>query len=285
MPECSAPSYRGLLDDATSILYDTTETPRIDAEVLMQHVIDQPLAWLIAHGDTVATAEHNQAFYTLVNQRHAGQPIAYLIGRKDFWSLSLKVDHNVLIPRADTETLVEHALARLATGSALDVLDLGTGSGAIALSIAKERPIAKVLAVDSQNGALAIARENAVINNIDNALFLHSDWYSALPDDLRFDLIAANPPYVEITDPHLDKGDLRFEPVTALVALNHGLSDLKTIVQTAPSYLKAGGSLIVEHGYNQAEDVASFFKENGFRSIECFKDINDLPRCTAGRLV
>ena len=284
MSASSAISYRGLLDDATKTLFDGSETPRIDAEILMQHVIDKPLAWLIAHGESIATSDHIRAFYQLINQRHAGQPIAYLIGRKDFWNLSLKVDSNVLIPRPDTETLVEQALERIAKDSASDVLDLGTGSGAIALAIAKDRPKAKVLAVDSQNGALTIARENATINSIGNAQFLHSDWYSNLPKGLSFDLIASNPPYIENGDPHLQQGDLRFEPSSALVAMDNGLADLNLIISKAPCFLKTRGWLLVEHGYNQADEVARLFKSNGFNNVNGYQDINKLPRCTAGRL-
>lgn len=284
----NTPSYRDLLDDATQTLYETSDTPRIDAEVLMQHIIKRPLAWLIAHGETIATADHIEAFYSSVTLRHSGQPIAYLTGHKDFWSLSLKVDSNVLIPRPDTETLVEQALEHLPNylpnQESLDVLDLGTGSGAIALSIAKERPNAKVLAVDSQAGALEIARENAKTNNIDNAFFLRSDWYSALPKEQRFDLIASNPPYVEIDDEHLQNGDLRFEPISALVANDNGLADLSTIIRTAPSFLKKRGWLLVEHGFTQAKEIAEFFKTNGFCNIKCVKDINDLDRCTLGQL-
>lgn len=279
------PSYRVLLDDATKTLYDNSESPRIDAEVLMQHVIERPLAWLIAHGETIASTDHTNAFYDLVKLRHAGHPIAYLTGHKNFWNLSLKVDSHVLIPRPDTETLVEKALERLPKDSDLDVLDLGTGSGAIALSIAKERPNAKVLAVDSQTAALAIARENALSNDVNNALFLHSDWYSTLPQNQNFDLIVSNPPYVDSDDPHLQKGDLRFEPTVALTAQDKGLADLNIIIQTAPLFLKPRGWLLVEHGYNQAEDIANLFNQNDFCDIDCATDINDLPRCTMGRLV
>lgn len=278
------PSYKDLIDDATQTLFDTSDTPRIDAEVLMQHIIERPLAWLIAHGETIALAEHVKAFYRLITQRHSGHPIAYLVGHKDFWSLSLKVDSNVLIPRADTETLIEKALERLPQETSLDVLDLGTGSGAIGLSIAKERPLATVLAVDSQDNALAIARENALTNNINNAVFLLSDWYCGLPNEKQFDLIASNPPYIEANDEHLRKGDLRFEPSTALVASDNGLADLNTIIFKAPSYLKQHGWLLVEHGFNQAREVAELFKASGFVDIECAKDINNLERCTLGRL-
>lgn len=277
-------SYKALLDDATKQLYEQSDTPRIDAEVLMQHVLGQGIAWLISYGDTVASAEHTKEFYELVGQREKGKPIAYLTGSRDFWTLSLGVDENVLIPRPDTETLVEAALDHLPIRSELTILDLGTGSGAIALSIAKEHPQAKVVAVEYQQGALEVAKANAVKNNIENVEFVLSDWFSNIDPKIRFDLIASNPPYVEPGDPHLDQGDLRFEPITALTAEENGLADIRNIIENAANYLVDDGVLVIEHGYNQADAVASLFKENKYNDVQLFKDINDLPRCTLGRL-
>lgn len=277
-------TYRGLIDDATRQLFHSSEFPRIDAEVLLQHVVERPMAWLIAYGDSVATRNHVEPFYQLVAKRQAGQPVAYLTGKRDFWTLSLAVDENVLIPRPDTETLVEQALERIPVDAAWQILDLGTGSGAIALSLAKERPNSSVLAVDSQAGALAVAKQNRVSNHIDNVEFCQSNWFDKLASANQFDLIASNPPYVEASDPHLQQGDLCFEPSTALVAGNNGLSDLETIIQGAPDYLSSSGYLIVEHGYQQAEPVADIFRSAGFGKIELHQDINDLPRCTLGQL-
>jgi len=277
-------TYKALLDDATKQLYDVSDTPRIDSEVLIQHVLQKDIAWLIAYGDTAASAEHVKAFSALIDKRHNGLPIAYLTGSKDFWSLSLKVDENVLIPRADTETLVEKALKQLPDDKPIEVLDLGTGSGAIALSIAKERPLAKVIALEYQAGALAIAKQNAVLNNIGNVEFRLSNWFESIDQSEQFDLIASNPPYVEANDPHLSQGDLRFEPITALSALENGLADIRHIIETAPEHLKSDGCLIIEHGYNQAEQVNALFNSNDFIEIELFEDINQLPRCTLGKL-
>ena len=281
-PKIKSPmlSYTALLDDATKQLYDASDTPRIDAEVLMQHVLQKNIAWLIAYGDTLAGADHSKAFYNLVSLRHQGQPIAYLTGSRDFWSLTLAVDENVLIPRPDTETLVEEALERLPKDQSLKVLDLCTGSGAIALSIAKERPLAKVVALEYHIGALTVAQKNAELNSIANVEFRQSNWFAALSESEQFDLIASNPPYVEPGDPHLEQGDLRFEPITALTALESGFADIRHIIETAPLYLKHKGWLIIEHGYNQAQQVAALFKANGFIEIELFNDINHLPRCT-----
>jgi len=277
-------TYRGLIDDATQQLYDSSELPRIDAEVLLQHVIERPMSWLIAYGDTTATSPHVQSFYELVAKRQQGQPIAYLTGKRDFWTLTLDVNENVLIPRSDTENLVEQALERIPTDAAWQILDLGTGSGAIGLALAKERPNCSVLAIDSQDGALRVAQKNGVANGVTNIEFRQSDWFESLCSDNKFDLIASNPPYIEKDDSHLQQGDLRFEPLSALVASNDGLSDLQTIIKTAPNYLSKNGWLIVEHGYNQAEPVAECFRTYGFEKTELHRDINDLPRCTSGQL-
>lgn len=276
-------TYKGLVDDATKQIYSQSDTPRIDAEVLIQHVTGQSMAWLIAYGDTPASAEHIKSFYELVRRRGHGEPVAYITGVRDFWTLTLKVDENVLIPRPDTEALVDSALESLARDQSLDVLDLGTGSGAIALSIAKERSMAKVIATDLHDGALNVAKANAVDNDINNVEFRQGGWFEPIDGKEQFDLIASNPPYVEPGDAHLSQGDLRFEPITALVAGNQGLADLHNIIENAPRFLKDGATLIVEHGYNQAEQVAEAFSKNGFQHIELVKDINDLPRCTRGQ--
>jgi release factor glutamine methyltransferase len=276
-------SYKALIDDATKQLYDSTETPRIDSEVLMQHVLQKDIAWLIGYGDTLATADHTKAFFDLVAKRYTGQPIAYLTGSRDFWTLKLKVNKNVLIPRPDTETLVEEAIERLPKDRAIMVLDLGTGSGAIALSIAKERPLAKVIAIEYQAEALELAKQNALRNKIENVEFRQSDWFAAIDPSEQFDLIASNPPYVEPGDPHLQQGDLRFEPITALTAVESGFADIRNIIETAPSQLKDNGWLIIEHGFNQAERVAELFQNNGFSEVTLCQDINHLPRCTLGK--
>ena len=280
----SVPSYRDLLDDASQLLYDVTETPRIDAEVLLQHTISQSMAWLISHGDSLASAPHIKDFYSAVGERQNGKPIAYITGTREFWTLSLEVNENVLIPRPDTETLVEQALQRIPKNSDRQLLDLGTGSGAIALALAKERPNCEVYAIDSQAGALQVARENATRNSIDNIHFLQSNWFEHLDKTAKFDLIASNPPYVEIGDPHLSQGDLRFEPDSALIAGGQGLSDLDQIIRTSPAYLNPEGCLLVEHGFAQKSEVADIFEQTGYSAISCFYDINNLPRCTIGKI-
>ena len=278
-------SYKALVNDGTKQIYEQSETPRIDAEVLIQHVTKRSMSWYIAYGDSPATPEHTKAFYSLILRRGKGEPIAYLTGERDFWTLTLKVNENVLIPRPDTEALVESALECLPKDTSLSILDLGTGSGAIALSLAKERTNAKVIATDFMLGALSVAEKNADHNSINNVEFRQGSWFNPIQSNERFDLIASNPPYVEPNDPHLSVGDLRFEPISALVSQDLGLADLKNIIENAPSFLNDNGFLIVEHGYNQAEHVAKLFSDMGFSGIELIRDINDLPRCTRGQLV
>ena len=275
-------SYRAMVDDATAILYDVSESPRIDAEVLMQHTLQQPLAWLIAYGDSVPSKEHVLNFYQHIEKRQQGQPIAYITGHKEFWSLDLHINESVLIPRPDTEVLVDHALTKLNSDSEYQILDLGTGSGAIALSLAKELPQANVLATDSQKAALNIAKLNANHHHLQNVQFLESHWFDNIPSK-KFDLIASNPPYIEPNAIHLKQGDLRFEPVTALIGAEDGLGDLKDIITNSVHYLKNKGHLIVEHGYNQQSDVQNLFNQTGFKEVQTFPDLNDLPRCTIGK--
>lgn len=274
-------SYLGLIDDATRRFSLITDTPRIDAEVLMQHLLQRPLAWLLANGDKPASDEHREAYRTLTDLRHSGQPIAYITGHKEFWSLDLDVTPEVLIPRPDTEVLVELALRHIDRAQANKVLDMGTGSGAIALALAKELPRAQVLGVDISDAALSVAKHNAKKSSLSNVRFICSNWFSKVEPQL-FDLITANPPYIKVMDPHLEQGDLRFEPDIALIGGGDGLDDIRLIISTAPRYLKSGGYLVVEHGYDQAEAVTCLLSEAGFCDLLLAHDLNSLPRCTIG---
>ena len=277
-------SYRGLLDDASKTLYHCSETPRIDAEYLLQHVVDKSLAWLISYGDQVATVEHTLAFQDFVQKRAEGIPVAYLLGYREFWTLKLRVNDHVLIPRGDTEILVEQALSRIGKDHSQTVLDLGTGSGAIALSVAKERPQSEVIATDSSELALEVAKANARSNQIENVSFVVSDWFCEI-NSHRFDVILSNPPYVHPEDPHLNQGDLRFEPLNALVSGSDGMKDLELIISQSPRYLTSGGWVVLEHGYDQAEAVRALLSEHGFSNIDLYADLNHLPRCTAAQKV
>ena len=253
----------------------------LDAQVLLAHVLCRDRTWLAAHAADALPRESSAAFFALAKRRRDGEPVAYLTGIREFWGLPLTVSPAVLIPRPETETVVEAALARLPTDRDVRVLDLGTGSGAIALAIARERPRARVLATDVANDALDVARDNARRLVLPNVEFLLSDWYARVPAH-AFDLIAANPPYVAARDPHLAEGDVRFEPAAALASGADGLDALRAVVSGAPACLVAGGHLVVEHGYDQGEAVQDLFRAAGFGTIDALRDLAGIPRVVAG---
>ena len=254
---------------------------RIDAQWLLLHVLGHPdagRAWLIAHGDDALNGALVERFSALCARRAAGEPVAYLTGQKGFYGLNLQVDARVLDPRPDTETLVDWALERLAGHPAPSVLDLGTGSGAIALALSHARPDATVLAVDFSADALAVARANAERLRLP-VQFAQSDWFSAVQG--AFDLIASNSPYIAEHDPHL--GALRHEPLAALVAGTDGLRDLRAITSAAPTHLVPGGWLLLEHGWNQAEAVQTLLRVQGFEEVQTRNDLAGIGRCSGGR--
>ena len=258
----------------------------IDAQVLLAHVLRADRAWLIAHPTDALAHSQAEQFFALARQRRDGEPVAYLTGRREFWGLSLAVDRSVLIPRPETETLVECALRRLPADRPLGVLDLGTGSGAIALAIAYERPRTEVLATDRSAAALVVARKNAERMKLANVRWLQSDWYADLPTGgARFELIASNPPYVAERDAHLREGDVRFEPRTALCAGVDGLDALRIIIRGARERLVEGGALVVEHGYDQAEAVRDLMLGAGFSDVESLRDLAGIPRVAAARAI
>ena len=261
---------------------DAAEARR-DAQVLLGFALGVSRAWLTAHMDQAADSEAAAKFQSLVTLRANGHPVAYLIGVKEFFGLTLRVTPDVLIPRPETEELVEAALERLPQGESRKVVDLGTGSGCIAIAIARERPAAQVTAVDTSSPALALARENAAALDVE-VEFLQSDWFAAL-SGRRFDLIVANPPYVAADDPHLRQGDLRFEPRAALAAGTDGLADLRRIAGAAPKYLRPGGWLLLEHGYDQAEACRDLLHNTGFSELVFRADVAGLPRIAGGRLL
>ena len=256
----------------------------LDAQVLLAHVLARDRGWLVAHGDEPLTLEQEAAFFALAKRRRDGEPVAYLTGRREFWGLLLRVTSAVLIPRPETESLVELALLRIPVDRESRVLDLGTGSGAIALALAHERPRARILATDISTEALAVARDNARRLGIANVEFARADWYAGLPDiwrDVAFDLIAANPPYVAMNDPHLREGDVRFEPAAALVSGVDGIAAIRQIVAGARAHLAPDGTLAVEHGYDQSERVRELFSAAGFSGIVTAKDLAGIPRVAA----
>jgi len=255
-----------------------------DAYVLLAHGLGKNRAWLSAHPEERLTALQADAFFGLAKRRRAGEPVAYLTGTREFWGLNFAVTTAVLIPRPETEALVEFALSVLPENRTTRVLDLGTGAGAIALALAHERPRAQVLATDYSRAALEVAQENAERLAFRNVCFLLSDWYTCVAGG-AWDLIVSNPPYVAPGDPHLAEGDLRFEPAIALTADDAGLAALRTIVTGAYPRLAPGGWLIVEHGFDQSVAVQALFQGTGFERITPLRDLAGIPRSVAGRVV
>lgn len=272
--------------DVTRALADarTAGVDRLDAQLLLAEVLQRPRAWLLAHPEFELQAPEARRFRTGVARRAAGEPLAYLLGRKEFHGLLLEVDAHVLVPRPDTETLVGWALellsGLLSGRSAPSVLDLGTGSGAIALAIKQAHPGALVRAIDASPAALEVARRNAERHSLDVAFSL-SDWWQALAGQ-RFDLVVANPPYIAAADPHL--ANLAAEPMSALVAGTSGMEDLQRIVADAAAHLQPAGWLLLEHGHDQANAVRTLLHEQGLVAIESRRDLAGWPRCTGGRL-
>lgn len=258
-----------------------SESPRRDAEILLGFVTGKARTFILAFGETELTAEQLQPLDVLLARRVKGEPIAHLVGEREFWSLPLRVSPATLIPRPDTECLVEQALARMPE-TPCSVLDLGTGTGAIALAIASERPDCSVTALDLIPDAVELARDNASRLGIPNVEVLQSDWFSAL-NTQRFTVIVSNPPYIDAQDPHLSQGDVRFEPRSALVAENHGLADLRTLVETARNYLEPGGWVLLEHGWQQAAQVRELFNDAGYTEIQSCQDYGGNDRLTVGR--
>ncbi|MBI5462587.1 MAG: peptide chain release factor N(5)-glutamine methyltransferase [Gammaproteobacteria bacterium] len=280
-----SPTLRAVLHSATARLAAQHDSARLDAELLLAAALGQSRSYLIAWPERVLTDAQAQGFAALLARREAGEPIAHILGRREFWSLDIEVTPATLIPRPETELLVELALARIPVDTAWDIVDLGTGSGAIALAVAQERPRSRVLATDVSMEALTVAQENARRLNIGNVDFRLSAWYAGLDDARRFDVILSNPPYVRTDDPHLHQGDVRFDPIEALVSGADGLNDLRIIVAGAPTQLRPGGWLLVEHGYDQGEDVRRLFAEAGFVDIQSVADLAGHPRVTLGRAV
>ena len=258
----------------------------IDAQVLLAYVLSNTRTWLAAHADASLTPDQAARFFSLARRRRDGEPVAYLTGTREFWGLSLLVTPNVLIPRPETETLVERALVRIPTEREAHVLDLGTGSGAIALALARERPRAKIVATDVSEAALRVAEANARRLGIFNVKWVCADWYSGLHLPLSrpaFDAIVSNPPYIAASDPHLGEGDVRFEPMQSLTPGGDGSSALATIVPGAVPRLAPNGWLLVEHGYDQQDRVRALFEAAGFVDLESSRDLAGIPRVCAGR--
>ncbi len=279
-PPAAGASVRELLAGAVARIGHAEA--RGDAEHLLAHVLGRSRAWLFAWPEHRPPLDDCARFERLVDARALGEPIAYLVGRRAFWTLDLDVTPAVLVPRPETELLLQLALARLPADQALDVADLGTGSGALALALASERPHARVLATDASLPALAVARGNAERLGIANVAFAAGDWCAAL-GDRRFDVIVANPPYIPTGDAHLGEGDLRFEPVSALASGQDGLDALRAIAACAPAHLAHGGWLLLEHGYDQAQHVRGLLSAAGLGDVRSVRDLAGHERVTLGQ--
>lgn len=257
------------------------EEALFDAELLLGHVLGCDRTYLKTWPEKTLTSDQFSEYERLIKLRLSGQPVAHLLGYRDFWTLELYVSPSTLIPRPDTEILIEHALAQTLPDEAF-VLDLGTGTGAIALALASERPNWRVTASDVFPEVVELAKKNALHNKLEHVSVVCSAWFDAF-DGKKFNLIVSNPPYIDPLDPHLVKGDLRFEPITALVAEDHGMADIRYIVAAAKEYLLAGGWLMLEHGYDQGEKVRSCFKGNGFVNVKTVLDFGNNERVTMGQ--
>lgn len=272
------PSYAGC---TLATVLKTAPLDPLENRILLCHALRLTRVQLITQSERQLSAAEAETLAALLARRLRGEPIAYIIGQREFYGLDLRVSPDVLIPRPDTELLVELALERLPQGGS--ALDMGTGSGAIAVAIAHTRPDAQVTALDASPAALAIARENASTHQV-RVRLLESDWYGALEEGQPFDLIVSNPPYIVAGDIHLSQGDLRFEPVDALTDHADGLSDLRTIIEGAPAHLKAGGWLLMEHGYDQAAAVRALLTGSGWRDVQSWRDLAGIERVSGACL-
>lgn len=279
-------SIEANLQAAIETLIDSgSDSPAIDAAVLMCHVLDKPRSYLLTWPERELESKQQSDFDVLVAKRAQGEPVAYIVGEREFWSLPLEVSTSTLIPRADTERLVELAIDKLTAlegGIDGDILDLGTGTGAIALALASEFPQRKIIGVDLQPQAQQLATRNATNLNIQNAQFLQGSWFEPIDSDSQFACIVSNPPYIDKMDPHLAQGDVRFEPLSALVAEEKGLADLRYIAQQARQYLKQGGWLLMEHGFEQGEAVRDILIQYGYSQVSTEQDYGHNDRVTLG---
>lgn len=276
-------NIQAAINQAVELLQQKTDrtSARIDAEYLLSKVLNQSFTWLKTWPEYQLTPAQQTLFFEMLKRRQSGEPIAYIIGEKAFWSLELNTNSSTLIPRPETELLVEKSLEFLADKQSATILDLGTGTGAIALSIASERKADQVYACDFNLDAVVLARQNAVKNNINNVELFQSDWFSNVHLS-SFDLIVSNPPYIEVDDPHLKQGDLIFEPRSALVSGEDGLVDIRLIVTQAKNYLTPAGCLILEHGFEQAKAVRQIFTDKGYVKVQTIVDLAGLERATLG---
>ncbi len=269
------------IQTATGLLTES-DSATLDAEVLLCLVLEKQRSYLRAWPDLNLPADLALQFWALIEQRKQGLPIAYLTGYREFWSRDFQVTPDVLIPRADTEILIELCLKLIPTDNSCKIIDLGTGSGIIAITLAAERPLAELTGTDFSLAALAIAKANAKQHQISNVQFYQSDWFASVPNG-KYQVIVSNPPYIAEDDEHLQLGDLRFEPRSALSAAESGLRDIRIITKEAYQRLESGGYLLIEHGYDQQESVQRIFNDCHYQQVQTVTDLAGLPRVTYGQ--
>lgn len=266
-----------IIEEAIEQLQTVSDSARLDIELLLCSVIKKERSFFHAWPEHKLEQQQLNSFLKLLQQRLQGEPIAHILGERGFWSLNLKVTKDTLIPRPDTERLVELALEIIPKKSQWKILDLGTGTGAIALSLAKENPNCFITATDQAIAALEVANQNSKENSISNIEFIRSNWFEKLGSQ-QFDMIVTNPPYIKENDPHLKLGDVRFEPLSALTSGKDGLDDIRSIISNSHKHLTKQGVLLIEHGYDQADTVCHLLTEANFNNVSNFKDYNDNPR-------
>ena len=277
-------SISQIIESSTQRLMPLYDTARLDSEVLTAHVLNYSRAQLYTWSDKILTEPEIDNIEQLIDRRYKGEPVAYILGRQEFWSLDFKVTPDTLIPRPETEQLVEFSLNHIPVDQSFHVMDLGTGSGAIAIAIANERPQVQILAVDTSEPALKVAMENAVNLGVTTVSFKQSDWFSSVGEE-EFDLLISNPPYIEEDDEHLSEGDVACEPKSALVSGVDGLDDIRKIINQAKKYLKQNAVLVLEHGWNQAAKVRMIFDEESYTDVCSYKDLAGIERITTGKFL
>lgn len=282
MTEPLTTNIRTVLKQATDRLMVVSDSPSLDADVLMCFVLNKPRGYLVAWGDQPLTRKQDEQFESYIERRAAGEPVAHITGKREFWSLNIEVNRHTLIPRPDTELLVEAALELIPEKKTIMIADLGTGSGAVGLAIAWERHQSHVTAVDNSFRALTMAKKNAATLHIMNIDYREGDWCEPLGDE-RFQVIVSNPPYVPENDPHLQTAEIQYEPRRALAAGEDGLDAIRAILQQAPQHLYSGGWLLLEHGYNQGNAVNRMMMETGFQQVSTRIDLAGHARVCVGQ--
>ncbi len=275
-------SLKFILAEASQALHTRSDSPSLDAEILLCAVLGKERTYLRAWPDQALNLHQIETYKASISERQKGKPVAYITGNREFWSRDFQVSPDVLIPRPDTELLIELSLALIPKEKPYKVIDLGTGSGIIAITLATERPSALISATDINLSALHIAKTNTAKHHAAHIQFYQSNWFEGVPAG-KFDLIVSNPPYLAEDDEHLQQGDLRFEPLTALVSAQQGLRDITIIAKSARNRLESGGFLLVEHGYNQRDSVQSLFRTLGYHKVQTYLDLSGKPRVTSGQ--